>query len=293
MEKNIKNIRQQFKEHGIFYTPTALAEKIKSYIPFTPERVYDPTCGQGNLLSVFPDDVQKYGQELDPDELAKAKERLTNFIGASGDTLKYTAFPGAKFDAIVANPPFSIKWEPQRNDDRFENAPCLPPPSKADYAFILHILHHLDVNKGIAVVMEFPGILYRGAREGKIRQWIVEQNWLERVVHVPGNSFTDTSIATCILVFNKHKTTTDVIFEDLELEEEKTVTLDEIQKNGYTLSVSTYIQKEPEKIHIDPIEQNKKADDLTVATPRLDNLVMICDILGCTLDEIVARKDDE
>ena len=109
----------------------------------------------------------KYGQDINVDEIKIAKRELKNFVGVAGDTLKEPAFKGKKFSAIVANPPFSIKWEPQ-TDERFADAPTVPTESKADYAFILHILHYLS-DDGIAIVLNFPGILYRGGREGKIR----------------------------------------------------------------------------------------------------------------------------
>lgn len=253
MEKNMRNIRNEFKKNGIFYTTTELAETLKRYVDYQPTAIYDPTCGQGNLLSVFDDDIPKYGQELFSEELEKASERLKNFTGYAGDTLKDDGFKNLKFDLIIANPPFSIKWEPDETDVRFKDAPCTAPPGKADYAFILHILHHLKDN-GKAICLEFPGVLYRGQREGKIREWLVNNNWIERVVHIPGNTFVDTTIATCIVVFNKSKNTTDIVFEDRELQKERVVSIDEVINNGYALSVSNYIVQETQKEQINPIE---------------------------------------
>ena len=135
-EKSIKNIRQEFKQHGIFYTPSALAERLKSYIDINPKSVYDPTCGAGNLLKVFDDNIKKYGQELDGEQLALID--LPNFIGYAGDTLADDKFGDMQFDCIVANPPFSVKWNPDglKDDERFLHSPVLPPPSKADWAFM-------------------------------------------------------------------------------------------------------------------------------------------------------------
>lgn len=260
MEKNIKNIRAEFKKNGIFYTTTELAKTLKKYVDFKPETIYDPTCGQGNLLSVFDEKISKYGQELFADELEKAKKRLKNFRGYVGDTLKDDGFNNMKFDLIVANPPFSIKWVPNENDERFNIAPCIPTASKADYAFLLHIIYHLK-EKGKAICLQFPGVLYRGQREGKIRKWMIQNNWIERVVHIPGNTFIDTTIATCIIVFNKSKTTTDIIFEDRELKKEKIVKIEEVEENDYTLSVSSYIFKEQPKININPVELNNNAQE--------------------------------
>ena len=127
-QKSIKNIRQEFKDNGIFYTPPELAEKLKSYVDFEPETVYDPTCGAGNLLRVFHENVKKYGQELDAEQLGLID--IPNFKGYAGDTLLDDGFSGMKFDCIVANPPFSVKWDPEglKDDERFFRAPALPPP---------------------------------------------------------------------------------------------------------------------------------------------------------------------
>ena len=258
MEKNINNIKKEFKANGIFYTPPELVETMKSYVDFEPRRVYDPTCGQGNLLAAFPDNVEKYGQELYQDELDKASERLTNFHGYCGDTLKADGFKGELFDCIMANPPFSVKWEPQNDDIRWADAPCTAPPGKADFAFVCHVLHHL-ADDGKAVVMCFPGILYRGQREGKIRQWMVEQNFVERVVHIPGGAFTDTTIATAVLVLSKHKQNTDIIFENREIGKERTVTIEEVKSNDYNLSVTNYVFEEQKKEEIDPVALEMEA----------------------------------
>lgn len=250
-QKSIKNIRQEFKDNGIFYAPSELALKLKSYVDIEPKNIYDPTCGVGNLLKVFPDNVKKYGQELDAEQLALID--IPNFTGESGDTLTDDKFKGMKFDCIVANPPFSVKWNPEelKDDDRFKDCAALPPPSKADWAFMLHILNHLSED-GIAVVLEFPGILYRGQKEGKVRQWFIENNYIDRVVNVPGNTFEDTSIATCIVVLKKNRITTDVIFEDGERKE--TATLQSIINNGYSLSVNQYLPDNTPKEEIDPME---------------------------------------
>lgn len=251
----MKNIRQEFKNHGIYYTPPKLALKLLEYVDITPKNVYDPTCGAGNLLKAFPNEVKKYGQELDKEQLALID--IANFTGYAGDTLLEDKFKDMKFDCIVANPPFSVKWQPEKlkEDVRFRNCVALPPPSKADWAFMLHILHHLEED-GVAVVLEFPGILYRGQKEGKVRQWFVDNNYIDRVVDVPGNTFEDTQISTCILVLKKNKTTTDVIFEN----EKKTVvvTRKEIIDNGYVLSVNQYIKDDIPKEMIDIDTINKK-----------------------------------
>lgn len=264
-QKSIRNIRQEFKDNGVFYTPPALAEKLKQYVDIDISSVYDPTCGAGNLLSVFPDNIAKYGQELDAEQLALIQ--LPNFTGYAGDTLMDDRFAGMKFDCIVANPPFSVKWhsEALKEDIRFLNCPAMAPPSKADWAFMLHILHHLS-EEGVAVCLEFPGILYRGQREATIRQWFIENNYIDRIVNIPGNTFEDTSISTCIVVLKKNRKTTDVIFEDGARIE--AVPLKQIQKNGYVLSVSSYIWEETEKELVNPLDLENTARTTFLAKLR-------------------------
>lgn len=242
MSYNMKSIKDEFKKKGIFYTPPELANFLLKYVDFKPRDVYDPTCGDGGLLSAFEDDVEKYGQEINQDQLEVAQERLQNFTGACGDTLEEPAFIDKKFHLIMANPPFSIKWNPHY-DERFFGVPVLPPPSKADYAFLLHIIHYL-ADDGKAVVLNFPGILYRGNKEGEIRRWIVEHNYIERVVAIPSKQFVDTTIATALLVINKSKNTTGIIFEDVENNLERIVPIEEVFENDCNLSVSTYVQPE-------------------------------------------------
>ena len=285
-QKSIRNIRQEFKDNGIFYTPLALAEKLKSYVDIEPESVYDPTCGAGNLLGVFPGDVKKYGQELDPEQLALVD--APNFTGYAGDTLTDDKFEGIQFDCIVANPPFSIKWNPDllAGDVRFKDCPALPPPSKADWAFMLHILHHLS-DSGVAAVLEFPGILYRGQKEGKVRRWFVENNYIDRVVNIPGNTFEDTSIATCVIVLKKNRNTTDIIFQDGERTE--TVPYSAIEENDFNLSVNVYLPPIVEKEEIDPavLENKARRSFLERLRKELDFDKMVCELEGSSIQPFI------
>ena len=114
MAYNLKTIKKEFSEKGIFYTPVELANYLKSFLPENVNEVYDPTCGDGGLLCVFEDDVKKYGQELNEEQLIVAQNRLVNFEGVCGDTLSNPAFKNKKFKAIIANPPFGIKWTPNK-----------------------------------------------------------------------------------------------------------------------------------------------------------------------------------
>ena len=119
---SVKEIRKKFKEQGVFYTDKRLAKFIASFIPDGIEEVYDPTCGSGNLLSVFPDSVRKFGQEIDATQAEEARHRLVNSEIAVGDTLEAPAFMGRKFKAIVANPPFSTT-SPMMVLRRFSTSP--------------------------------------------------------------------------------------------------------------------------------------------------------------------------
>lgn len=282
-QKSIKSIRQEFKDNGIFYTPPELSKKLMEYVDMQPDTVYDPTCGAGNLLRVFQDNVKKYGQEIDGEQLELID--IPNFTGKSGDTLMDDKFEGMKFQCIVANPPFSVRWNPDvlKDDERFSCAPALPPPSKADWAFMLHILHHLSDN-GVAVVLEFPGILYRGQKEGIVRKWFIENNYIDRVVNIPGNTFEDTSIATCIVVLKKNRTTTDIIFEDEERTE--SVSFQTIAENGFVLSVNTYLPEIVEKEEIDPmiLESEARQSFLKKLRRELEFEMTVCDMEGISMN---------
>ncbi len=248
-----KAYRNDLKEKGVFHTDSKLAEIIKSYGKERPKNVYDPTCGVGTLLSVFDDDIPKYGQELTEDYLEVARKTLKNFTGEVGDTLKSPAFMDKKFDLIVANYPFSIKWEPDKEDVRFKDWVDVPPPSKADYAFIMHMMYLL-ADDGICVSLNFPGILYRKAREGRIRKELVERGYVKEVIQVPSGYFEDTNIETVILVLSKEEFKGSIKFVNLAEDLERDVPVDEIAENDYILSVSTYVQKEIEVEEIDEEE---------------------------------------
>ena len=293
MGHDIKTIRQGFKERGVFYTDPTLATLLKSRMPEDIEEIYDPTCGDGALLSVFGDDVRKYGQEIDPTQAEAARTRLINCEIATGDTLAAPAFQGHKFRAIVGNPPFSIKWYPDatEGDERFSDAPCLAPQSRADFAFLCHILHYLS-DDGVAAVLEFPGVLYRGSREGKIREWMVRSNFIDEVARIEKGHFVDTNIETCLLVFRKNRKTNTVRFTDNETQISRDVPFEEIEANGFNLSVSSYVSKpEPEKEEIDPWEEERQGWEsfvrLTESRIQLSEMVARIEgwsIIGFLLD---------
>lgn len=281
MSFDLQTIRQEFKKKGIFYTPPELSEMLKSHVSQVPRRVYDPTCGAGNLLSVFPDTVEKYGQEVNGDQLGVAAASLVNFTGYEGDTLTDPAFLGIKFDCIVANPPFSIAWEPV-TDERFFDAPTIPTRSRADFAFLLHILHYLD-NDGVAAVLSFPGVLYRGGREKQIRQWMVEQGFIEKVIHIPGNMFVDTSITTACLVLRKERESRNIEFIDTETDTSHLATLKEVEANDFTLSPSAYIAAPQVGLPtVDPValEYSARREMLRRLKADIEMSRMVCEMEG-------------
>lgn len=282
---SIKSIRANFKDKGIFYTPPELAELVKSYIDFTPEMVYDPTCGDGALLSVFPDDTKKYGQEINQEQLDVAIDRLKSFTGYCGDTITDDGFRGEKFDCIVANPPFSIKWSGSSSgDERFDSLPCLPPPSKADFAFIAHIIHHLSDN-GVAVIICYPGVLYRGGREGRIRDWIINKRIISSVVSIPQNTFVDTPIQTCMVVIDKRGKHEAIRFDDLSGGKTALVSVDDIIACGGNLSINAHItdERRVDAITIDD-EIVMEADSRRESIQHLRSSIMmskaICELRG-------------
>lgn len=269
--KSAKSFRKKLKAEGCFYTPEPLARYMMNLLPdpAAVTTVYDPTCGGGGLLRIFPAEVKKYGQELDSEQLELCRKEIPNFTGYVGDLLHDPAFMDMRFDTIMANPPFSIKWE-AFSDPRWDAAPVLPPNGKSDYAFILHCVHMLT-DTGTAVVMCFPGVLYRGQREGKIRQWMVEQNLIEKVIMMPKDKFgkfEDTNIDLAILVIKKHRDSTDITFIDEEHENRRTVQLEEVAANKFNLSVSTYVEPPDTREPIDIVAVTKQADDNIIANLR-------------------------
>ena len=252
-----------------------------------------------------------YGQEINMTtyNLARMNMFLHNinydkFSIERGNTLLDPKHVNDKpFDAIVSNPPYSIKWigsdDPTLiNDDRFAPAGVLAPKSKADFAFIMHSLSYLS-NKGRAAIVTFPGIFYRGGAEQKIRQYLVDNNFVEAVIQLPDNLFFGTSIATCILILAKNKPTTDILFVDASKQfkketnnnvlEKKNIKkiLDSVEKKenedyfscmvaqekvaeaDYNLSVSTYVEKEDtrEKIDIDVLNK-----EIAESVTKIDHL---------------------
>lgn len=290
-----KGYREELKKRGAFYTDEALAKYLKSLLPDDVQEVYDPTCGNGNLLAVFPDKVRKYGQDINAEQVEEAR-KLPNFHGAAGDTLLNPAFADRKFKAIVGNFPFSVKWDPDSLKDApmFEGWPKLPPRSKADFAFIAHMLWMLT-DDGTAVTVASPGLLYRGQAEGKIREYLLENGCIESVEDVDAGHFEDTSISTCILVLKRHRDSRNVHFKHNEYEAD--VTLEQIRENSWNLNTQRYLD-EPipgsEPIDIDKVNADVKKLMVSNLDKKLQMQQMIYELenrgetIAPLLDEIEA-----
>lgn len=312
------------KSGGEFFTPQSVSKLLARIVMLGKDeknkinKIYDPACGSGSLLlqakKQFNEHIIEdgfYGQEINMTtyNLARMNMFLHNinydkFSIERGNTLLDPKHENDKpFDAIVSNPPYSIKWigsdDPTLiNDDRFAPAGVLAPKSKADFAFIMHSLSYLS-NKGRAAIVTFPGIFYRGGAEQKIRKYLVDSNLIEAVIQLPDNLFFGTSIATCILVLAKNKPTTDIFFIDaskqfkketnnnvltedniekilssIELKEKEDyfaelVPQEKVVEEDYKLSVSTYVDREDTREQIDITVLNKELSETVENINRL------------------------
>lgn len=311
------------KKGGEFFTPSQISTLISMLVePKENDRIYDPTCGSGSLLlkaykRVPTGKAAIYGQEANAQTWALCVmnmflhgvddariwqgDTLANPMNIENDSLM-------KFQVVVANPPFSLdKWDSgflsnaNSGDKKQEKMQAsldiykrfdwgVPPSSKGDYAFVLHMLHSLDEENGRMAVVLPHGVLFRGANEGKIRQKLIEFNLLDAVIGLPANLFYGTGIPACILVFKKNRPTTDVLFIDASgegnFEKGKNqnilrdcdiqkiydtyrkrenidkysyvATEDEIRKNEYNLNIPRYVDtfEEEEPIDIDTVKRN-------------------------------------
>lgn len=323
------------KSGGEFFTPqhvSKLIAQLAMHGQTKVNKIYDPAAGSGSLLlqakKHFDEHIIEegfFGQELNHTtyNLARMNMFLHNinydkFNIQLGDTLLEPHFLDDKpFDAIVSNPPYSVKWigsdDPTLiNDYRFAPAGILAPKSKADFAFVLHALSYLS-SKGRAAIVCFPGIFYRGGAEQKIRQYLIDNNYVETVISLAPNLFFGTTIAVNILVLSKHKTDTYTqfidaselfkketnnntltnehiakiikVFASKENEDHfaKSVDLDVIADNGYNLSVSSYVDA----------KDNREVVDITALNAELKLTVAKIDALRTDIDAIVAEIEGE
>ena len=316
------------KSGGEFFTPADVSElltRLGTVGKTEVNKVYDPACGSGSLLlkaeKVLGKDAVRngfYGQEINITTYNLCRINMflhdiepDKFDIACEDTLVSPAhWDNEPFELIVSNPPYSIKWAGDDNpllinDPRFSPAGVLAPKSKADLAFIMHSLSWLASN-GAAAIVCFPGIMYRGGAEKKIRKYLIDNNYIDCVIQLPSNLFFGTSIATCIMILKKNKADNKTLFIDAtnecikvtnnnkltqenmdriietyaERKEDEhfshLASYDEIEENDYNLSVSTYVEPEDTREKIDIIELNaqiaeivKKEDELRKAIDEI------------------------
>ncbi|GAA4795584.1 type I restriction-modification system subunit M [Rothia endophytica] len=321
------------KSGGEYYTPQSVSELL-AHIAVdgkkTVNKVYDPACGSGGMLLKFAKVLGKenvkegfFGQEINltTRNLAVINMFLHDlnfekFDIAHGDTLLDPVHTDIEpFEAIVSNPPYSVKWEGDANpllinDPRFAPAGVLAPKSKADLAFTMHILHWLAEN-GTAAIVEFPGVLYRGGAEAKIRKYLIDGNYVSAVIQLPSDLFFGTTIGTCIIVLKKSKRDNKTLFIDASALFERagnknTITEQHrakilgalaqredvayfaqlvdnsvIAENDYNLSVSSYVEA----------EDTREVVDIVALNAEIEQIVARQAVLRTEIDAIVAELE--
>lgn len=319
------------KKAGEFYTPQQVSKLLSRLVTLgrdKVQKVYDPTLGSGSLLlrvGDYAEVAEYYGQELNRTTYNLARMNMLmhgvaydRFDMSQGDTLEEDFFAGSKFDAVVANPPYSANWNPENklDDERFRKYGKTAPKSKADFAFVEHMLSHLKDDGTMAVVLPH-GVLFRGAAEGKIREFMIEHdNVLDAVIGLPANLFYGTSIPTVVLVFKKNRSRSDIFFIDASNDFEKgknqnnlpdeyidkivnayekrenvekyahKAELSEIQENEFNLNIPRYVdtfEEEP------PVDVVKLTADMKKADGEIEQLET--DISGM-LDDLVGQNSD-
>lgn len=318
------------KSGGEYYTPQEVSELLAEITTVGKKevnKVYDPACGSGSLLLKFAkvlgkDNVRQgfYGQEINLTTYNLCRINMflhdvnyNKFDIAHGDTLTDPKhWDDEPFDAIVSNPPYSIKWDGDANpllinDPRFAPAGVLAPKSKADLAFTMHMLSWLSTS-GTAAIVEFPGVLYRGGTEAKIRKYLIDNNYVDAVIQLPSDLFFGTTIATCIIVLKKSKKDNKTLFIDASAEFvrggnknklsevnrkkilvafserenaeyfAKLVDNKTIAENDYNIAVSSYVVG----------EDTREVIDITELNTRIAGIVTRQQELRTAIDKIVA-----
>lgn len=318
------------KSGGEFFTPQEVSELLAEMTVVGKKqvnKVYDPACGSGSLLLKFAKVLGKenvrqgfYGQEINITTYNLCRINMflhdinyEKFDIAHGDTLTDPKhWDDEPFDCIVSNPPYSIKWEGDANpllinDPRFSPAGVLAPKGKADLAFTMHMLSWLSTS-GTAAIVEFPGVLYRGGAEQKIRKYLIDNNYIDSVIQLPPDLFFGTSIATCVIVLKKSKKDNATLFIDASAEfvrggnknklsetnrkrilnafiDRKTedhftrlVQNSEIAENDYNIAVSSYVEQ----------EDTREEVDITKLNAEIENIVARQSELRKAIDAIVA-----
>ncbi len=317
------------KKAGEFYTPQEVSKVLAKLVTVGKDKlktVYDPTCGSGSLLLRVKREVKDvgkfYGQELNRTTYNLCRMNMIlhginyqKFDIKQEDSLEHPQHPDLRADAIVANPPFSAKWSANPlhlGDDRFSQYGRLAPGSKADWAFIQHMIHHLNED-GVMAVVAPHGVLFRGAAEGHIRKYLIEdRNYLDAVIGLPANIFYGTSIPTCVLVFKKcREYFNDILFIDASQGFEKrgnqnslraedidrivrtyqhrsvhdkysyVAALDVIKKNDYNLNIPRYVDRfeEEELVGLEAVSRELK--ELEISIGEIDRTITdYCNELG-------------
>ena len=319
------------KSGGEYFTPQEVSQllaRIATLGKRKVKKVYDPACGSGSLLMqvakvIGKENVQQgfFGQEINQTTYNLCRINMflhdinySHFNVALGDTLlEPQHWDDQPFDVIVSNPPYSIRWKGDDdatliNDPRFAPAGVLAPKSKADLAFTMHMLSWLSAD-GTAAIVEFPGVLYRGGAEQKIRQYLVDNNYVNAVIQLPANLFFGVSIATCIIVINRCPSDNNVLFIDAseefihegnknKLTEENIkhilelytaradsphkaalINNQKIAENSYNLSVNSYVEQEDTREHI----------DIDTLNAELKQIVARENELRAQIDELIAN----
>ena len=318
------------KSGGEYYTPQEVSELLAEITTVDKKevnKVYDPCCGSGSLLLKFAKVIGKenvrqgfFGQEINLTTYNLCRINMflhdinyNHFDIGHGDTLTDPIhWDDEPFDAIVSNPPYSIKWEGDANpiminDPRFSPAGVLAPKSKADLAFTMHMLSRLSTS-GTAAIVEFPGVMYRGGAEAKIRKYLIDNNYIDAVIQLPPDLFFGTTIATCVLVLKKSKKDNKTLFIDAssefvrggnknKLSEKnrkkildafvarkdseyfaKLIDNSQIAENDYNIAISSYVTAEDTREVVDIKELNKE----------IERIVEKQSELRTSIDEIVA-----
>ena len=318
------------KKAGEFYTPQQVSKILAKIVTTGKTRLksaYDPTCGSGSLLLRVSKECKVsdfYGQELNTTTFNLARMNMilhsvkyNDFHITQADTLEEPHDLDKRFEAVVANPPFSAHWAANQtflSDERFSPYGKLAPKTKADFAFVQHMLYQLDENGTMAIVLPH-GVLFRGAAEGEITKYIIkEKNWLDAVIGLPANIFYGTSIPTVILVFKKCRTESDSILfidasqsyekaknqnnlrdEDVEkiistyrnrTQEEKyshSASIEQIRQNDYNLNIPRYVDtfEEEDEIDLDKIAQELKNIEADIKLTD-KKIIAQCKELGIT-----------
>ena len=318
------------KSGGEFFTPQEVSELLAEIATVGKKevnKVYDPACGSGSLLLKFAKILGKekvrigfFGQEINLTTYNLCRINMflhdinyNHFDVAHGDTLTDPKhWDDEPFDAIVSNPPYSTKWEGKDNpllinDPRFSPAGVLAPKSKADLAFTMHMLAWLSTI-GTAAIVEFPGVLYRGGAERKIRKYLIDNNYIDTVIQLPPDLFFGTTIATCVIVLKKSKKDNKTLFIDASAEfvrggnknklsdENRAKILEAfiqrkdiahfanlvdsktIAENDYNIAVSTYVAQ----------KDTREVIDITQLNAEIAGIVARQNELRTAIDEIVA-----